>query len=139
MKSLLASLVLLTSLAAHADYTDWKYTRVVDGDTVEFEAKWLLPELGNKIKIRVYGVDTPEKPPRAQCDKEAQKALAASAFTKTFMTSAKSVSVQVKSWDKYGGRLLGNIVVDGKSLRDELIKNNLAREYYGDAKQSWCN
>jgi endonuclease YncB( thermonuclease family) len=139
MKLLLATLILLTSLTAQADYTDWKYTRVVDGDTVEFEAKWLLPELGSKIKIRVYGVDTPEKPPRAQCDKEAQKALAASAFTKTFMINAKSVTVQVKSWDKYGGRLLGNVIVDGKDLRNELIKNNLAREYYGDAKQSWCN
>jgi len=25
------------------------------------------------------------------------------------------------------------------SLRDLLIKNSFAREYYGDAKQSWCN
>jgi endonuclease YncB( thermonuclease family) len=29
--------------------------------------------------------------------------------------------------------------VDGRSLRAELIKNGFAREYYGEAKQSWCN
>jgi len=25
------------------------------------------------------------------------------------------------------------------SLRAELIRNGFAREYYGEAKQSWCN
>lgn len=139
MKKIITIIALLiTSFAANADY-NWKFLRVVDGDTVEFEAKWLIPELGDKIKIRVYGVDTPEKAPRALCEKEAGKALSATQFTKDFMSKGKNITVQVKSWDKYGGRVLGNVVVDGKSLRDELIKNNLAREYYGDAKQSWCN
>lgn len=138
MKKYLLITLLLMSAQVHADY-NWKFLRVVDGDTVEFEAKWLVPELGDKIKIRVYGVDTPEKAPRALCEKEASKALLATQFTKDFMSKGKAVTVQVKSWDKYGGRLIGNVVVDGKSLRDELIKNNLAREYYGDAKQSWCN
>ena len=41
--------------------------------------------------------------------------------------------------DKFGGRVLGDIVLDGVSLRSELIRNDFAREYYGDAKQSWCN
>jgi endonuclease YncB( thermonuclease family) len=34
---------------------------------------------------------------------------------------------------------LGDILLDGKSLRQMLIQNGFAREYYGEAKQSWCN
>ena len=31
------------------------------------------------------------------------------------------------------------VLVDGRSVRAGLIQNGFAREYYGDAKQSWCN
>ena len=37
------------------------------------------------------------------------------------------------------GRVLGDIILDGQSLRALLIQNGYAREYYGEAKQSWCN
>jgi hypothetical protein len=30
------------------------------------------------------------------------------------------------------------MILDGVSLRAELIRNGFAREYYGDVKQSWC-
>jgi endonuclease YncB( thermonuclease family) len=43
------------------------------------------------------------------------------------------------TWDKFGGRVLGDVLVDGKSLRVALIQNGYAREYYGLAKESWCN
>lgn len=132
------SVLLLFPLFARADY-EWKNPRVVDGDTVEFEVSWLPPELGNKIKVRVLGVDTPEKPPRAQCQQEADKALKATAFTKGLISNSKNVKVTLKSWDKYGGRVLGDVIIDNKSLRQQLISNNHAREYYGEAKQSWCN
>jgi endonuclease YncB( thermonuclease family) len=42
-------------------------------------------------------------------------------------------------WDKYGGRVLGDVILDGKSLREMLIEKGYAREYYGEAKTSWCN
>jgi hypothetical protein len=36
--------------------------------------------------------------------------------------------------------MLGDIILDNNvSLRALLIKNGFAREYYGEAKQSWCN
>lgn len=131
-------LTLLLPLTANAGY-NWKILRAVDGDTVEVQVNWLPPELGDKIKIRVLGVDTPEKAPRAQCDKEAVKAKAASEFTKGLIANAKSSSIQIKEWDKYGGRVLGDVILDGKSLKSELIAKGHAREYNGEAKQSWCN
>jgi endonuclease YncB( thermonuclease family) len=37
-------------------------------------------------------------------------------------------------WDKYGGRVLGDVILNGQSLRQMLIVNGYAREYYGEAK-----
>jgi endonuclease YncB( thermonuclease family) len=45
----------------------------------------------------------------------------------------------LREWDKYGGRVIGDIMVDGASLRTMLIREGLAREYFGEAKTSWCN
>jgi micrococcal nuclease len=139
MKVLFAALALSFTATVAANPYDWKVTRAVDGDTVEIQVNWLPKELGDKLKIRVFGVDTPEKGFRAKCESEAKRGLAASEFTKNLLTTGKKVQVEIKEWDKFGGRVLGDIIVDGKSLRAELIKNGFAREYFGDAKQSWCN
>lgn len=135
---ILATLLLVPSLAIANPY-DWKVTRVLDGDTVEFEAKFLPIELGDKLKIRVLGVDTPEKAPRAKCDKEAQAGQAATDFTKKIIANGKKIQIEIKEWDKFGGRVLGDVIVDGSKVSEMLIKNNLARPYFGEAKQSWCN
>jgi len=45
----------------------------------------------------------------------------------------------IMDWDKYGGRVLGDVILNGQSLRAMLIQNGFAREYYGEAKTSWCN
>jgi len=87
----------------------------------------------------VYGVDTPEKGHRAQCPQENTKGLAATEFTKTTIANGKKIQVAIATWDKFGGRVLGDVLIDGKSLRVALIKNGYAREYYGLAKESWCN
>ena len=118
---------------------DYIITRVIDGDTVEFEAKFLPPPLKQVLSIRVYGVDTPEKGFRAKCAEEASKGDAATKYTKELVANGKHNSITIMDWDKYGGRVLGDVIIDGKSLRESLIKSGYAREYFGDAKQSWCN
>lgn len=119
---------------------DWKINRVVDGDTVEITTAWTPDPLPKKMSIRVYGVDTPEKGFRAKCPSEDQRGQAASAFTKKSISNSKTARVCVMDWDKYGGRMLGDIILDNNtSLRASLIKNGFAREYFGEAKQSWCN
>jgi len=123
-------------LLADTQY-NWKVNRAIDGDTVEIEVNFLPPELGNKLKLRVYGVDTPEKGFRARNIYEKNLGEKASYFTKSLLENSKNVTVTIKSWDKYGGRVLGDVIIDGKSLREELIKNGYAREYFGDAKMSW--
>ena len=118
---------------------DAKIIRVTDGDTVVIAAPYLPAPIKPEIAVRVFGVDTPEKGFRGQCDSEKQRGEAASVFTKNAIASTQKHQVMLYGWDKFGGRVLGDIILNGVSLRAELIKNGFAREYYGDAKQSWCN
>ena len=121
---------------------DAQILRVTDGDTVVISAPFLPAPFKPELAIRVYGVDTPEKGFRAQCPSEAQRGDAASAFTKKAIESAAAgggkFQVTMYGWDKFGGRVLGDILINGQSLRAALIANGFAREYYGEAKQSWC-
>lgn len=114
-------------------------TRVIDGDTVGIQATWLPLPLKPELSIRVFGVDTPEKGFRAQCPSEAARGEAATAFTKAQINAATKRQIVLMGWDKYGGRVLGDVLLNGQSLRGMLLANGFAREYYGDAKQSWCN
>lgn len=134
--SLLSATLVGVSFPALAD--TYKVTRVIDGDTVEIAVGFLPEPLPPKLSVRILGVDTPEKAPRAKCEAEAEKAKQASAFTKAAVTNAREVEVQLEEWDKYGGRVLGHIILDGQSLSDMLIHVGLARPYQGEAKSSWC-
>ena len=118
---------------------DAKILRVTDGDTVVISAPFLPAPFKPELAIRVYGVDTPEKGHRAMCPSEAQRGEAASAFTKNAIAQGGKFQVTMYGWDKFGGRVLGDILINGQSLRAGLIANGFAREYFGDAKQSWCN
>lgn len=118
---------------------DANITRVIDGDTVAFEAAWLPAPLKKELSVRIFGVDTPEKGHRAQCPQENAKGQAATKFTKGAIAASQSRQVIIMDWDKYGGRVLGDVILNGQSLRMLLITNGYAREYYGDAKLSWCN
>jgi endonuclease YncB( thermonuclease family) len=138
MKLTLLLALLLATTVTTANAQNYPITRVIDGDTVAFEAKFLPKPLKPELLLRVYGVDTPEKGYRAECSREDLKSQEATIFTTSFIKTAKNVSINIQEWDKYGGRVLGDIVADGKSLRHALLENNLAREYYGDKKESWC-
>ena len=144
MKQLFAVLLLLPALAfaqkmpKNSATYDAQILSVTDGDTVVISAPFLPAPLKPQLAVRVFGVDTPEKGHRAQCASEAQRGEQASAFTKNAVAKSVKRQVVLYGWDKFGGRVLGDIVLDGQSLRAMLIANGFAREYYGDAKQSWC-
>jgi len=139
MKLIFAVFIILFAfnVQAHNQFKN-KITRVVDGDTVEFETNWLPPELGDKLKLRIWGIDTPEKGWRGQCDKEKELGQQATDYVTDLVAKADKLEIQLKSWDKFGGRVLGDLLIDDRSLRDLLIEMNLGREYYGDKKKSWC-
>jgi endonuclease YncB( thermonuclease family) len=117
---------------------DAQVLRVSDGDTIVIAATFLPAPLKPELAVRIYGVDTPEKGHRAQCPQEDQRAQMASKWTTQLISQGGKIQVTLYAWDKFGGRVLGDILVNGQSVRAGLIANGLAREYYGDAKQSWC-
>lgn len=140
---LLAAVLSLPALAQRmpknfATY-DAQIVRVTDGDTVVIAAPFLPAPLKPELAVRIFGVDTPEKGHRAQCPQEAQRSEVASNWTKQLIAQGGRIQVTIYAWDKFGGRILGDIIVNGQSVRAGLIANGLAREYYGDAKISWCN
>lgn len=143
MKKLLAVLLLVPTLAL-AQKTpqgvmyDAQIIRVNDGDTVVISAPFLPAPLKPELAVRVFGVDTPEKGFRAQCPAEDARGQAATQFTKKLVTTSQKHQVVLYGWDKFGGRVLGDMILNGQSLRTQLIQNGFAREYYGEAKQSWC-
>lgn len=118
---------------------DAQILRVSDGDTVVIAAPFLPKPLKPELAVRIYGVDTPEKGFRAKCPQEDERGKQATKFTTAAVAKSSKRQVVLYDWDKFGGRVLGDIILDGQSLRAQLIQNGLAREYFGDAKQSWCN
>ena len=143
-KLLLTLLIAAAAIPALAQKTpkgatyDAQIIRVNDGDTVVIAAPFLPAPLKPELAVRVFGVDTPEKGFRAQCPSEDQRGQAATAFTKNAVATTQKHQVILYGWDKFGGRVLGDLILNGVSLRAELIRNGFAREYYGEAKQSWC-
>jgi endonuclease YncB( thermonuclease family) len=145
MKKILVSLILaLTASVSLAQKQpqgvtyDAQIVRVNDGDTVVIAAPFLPAPLKQELAVRIYGVDTPEKGFRAKCASEDQRGQAATAFTKNAVAQSQKRQVVLYDWDKFGGRVLGDIILNGQSLRAMLIQNGFAREYFGEAKQSWC-
>jgi len=120
---------------------NWKVIRVVDGDTMEIANEFLPQEL--KLFVRVKGVDTPEKAPRAKCEKENILAQKASNYTKNLIEKAQKnhqkITFSEIKWDKYGGRIVAKVMINENDLGLELIKRGLARIYNGEKKKTWCN
>lgn len=89
-------------------------TRVVDGDTIH---------LSNGRKIRMVGVNTPEK--------GVDGCQASKKFVEKLCLN-KQVGINIddkKYYDKYG-RTLAVVIVDGKNLNEMLLKEGLAEVMY---------
>ena len=116
--------------------------KVIDGDTIE-----LMVDLGfsvhHKIRVRLYGVNTPES--RTKDLKEKELGLKAKQFTQDWLTTHKWVFVNTipDKNDKYG-RVLARIFSSDKieepttaCLNLDIIQSGLAREYYGVGDKTW--
>lgn len=130
-------ILLFISFPACAEEYRWKVKGIADGDTINIEIKKFPKEL--PLKVRLYGVDTPEYGWRAKCDSERELAQKAKEFTSKAINEAKKIYFTDIEWDKYGGRIIAKTFVDGQDLSQLLIDNNLARPYFGGKKSGWCN
>ena len=164
MKRYFILFAMLATIPASAQNTSRKkygfpvrVTEVYDGDTFTFDGSGWSPFPNLTWKVRVRGIDTPEK--RGKCAFE--KALARKAHQTTISLLNRSERLRRSSlpirerlsirgqgyivWlsavqhDKYGGRFDAVVTLsDGTSLGDHLIDAGLARPYFGGRKQGWC-
>ncbi len=114
-----------------------KVLKNYDGDTLTVNVPGVHPLLGDKVSVRVAGIDTPEVKGRGRCEKDA--ARAAKDLLASVLRGAKQVDLLNVRRDKYF-RILADVQVDGRQLKDVLLKNRLAVLYDGGTKQAanWC-
>jgi len=134
----LFALILLTPLSAQAGEYSWPVLSVLDGDSLKVNLPGLPDEL-NPITVRIRGIDAPEAGSKANCSFEADLAIRATELLEALLRGGTAVFSGV-SHDKYGGRILATVTVNGENVGDRLISAHLARAYEGrGARQSWCD
>lgn len=114
MKKLLVVLMLLASQSAVANTLLGRVVGVADGDTLT-----VLDEKNHQHKIRLSGIDAPEKSqPFGQRAKQSLSDLA----------YGRSVSVEWWKRDKYG-RIVGKVLKRGRDVNLEQIRRGFAWHY----------
>ncbi|QDP68085.1 MAG: hypothetical protein Unbinned5081contig1003_17 [Prokaryotic dsDNA virus sp.] len=114
-----------------------KYIKNYDGDTVTVDIPGVHILIGKNMKIRVSGIDTPEIRTKNTCEKE--KARAAKRLVQSILKNAKRIDLKNIKRGKYF-RIVADVIADGKSIKDILLKNKLGHEYGGGKKikKDWC-
>jgi micrococcal nuclease len=138
--TLLLLLCLLLHSPVHAksfgDYEGAVYVRNYDGDTITFNLPGLHPIIGEKINIRVNGIDTPEI--RGKCEKEKYDAKQAMEMVADILKDAEQITLKNMERGKYF-RIAADVIVDGESLADVLIDAGMAVRYDREKKtHKWC-
>lgn len=124
----------------YGDIKDVKYSRNYDGDTITFNIPNIHPIIGDKISVRVNGIDTPEI--RGKCKTEKILAKKAKEIVSTALKSAKKINLLNIKRGKYF-RIVADIEIEVRygfvSIKDLLIKSNFAVPYDGGTKtKNWC-
>lgn len=137
MKSLfLYLLLLLPSVSLAQDFKNVEYVRAYDGDTITVNIGCVPDIFGNKIGIRVNGIDTPEI--RGKCQKEKDIAYVARDFVRNILENSKKIDLVDPKRGKYF-RVVADVYADGVNISEELLKKGLAVSYYGGTKtKDWC-
>jgi micrococcal nuclease len=104
--------------------------QVIDGDTIYACGSGCYT-------VRIANIDTPEMPPKAKCQREAELALQVR-LTLALAIEGKTVELvtEKRLRDRYG-RLLARVYFDGKDMGEELVTAGMARPWTG-RRQPWC-
>ena len=101
-----------------------KVISIADGDTIS-----ILDSSNKQHKIRLYGIDSPEK---GQAFGKAAKKHT------SHLTYKKTANVTVYDTDRYG-RTFGVVQVDGVNVNESHIKAGLAWQYRKYCKAQFCD
>ena len=113
-----------------------KVINVYDGYTFRVNIDSLTPLVSKKIPIILNRINTPDI--QGKCQYEKDLALKARDFVRNKLDNAKEIKLTKLQRGKYF-RVVADVYVDGVSLEQELLENELAYKYSGGKKSSWCN
>jgi micrococcal nuclease len=115
-----------------------KFVKNYDADTITVDIPGVHPLIGDNISVRVSGIDAPEIKGHLPCEKEASRN--AKKLVENVLLNAHRIDLENVQKDKYF-RILADVMVDGKNLKDLLLKNRLAYQYEGGTKEkrNWCD
>jgi len=122
---LLAALAALSTVAVAAPSRSVAL-RVIDGDTFDFAGE----------RIRILDIDTPETHP-ARCAYEAELGARATERLRQLLAQPFELQANGRDEDRYG-RKLRVVLVRGRSVGDQLVREGLARRYEG-RRRPWCD
>jgi endonuclease YncB( thermonuclease family) len=153
MSRLIVFILFLLSINSYATdkYMILPIDEVHDGDTIKTHiSEYRLVSPLNQLSVRIKGIDTPEMPAdsyrttgllgRAKCVREAELALKAKAIVEGLKKEIDTkMYIYNPEWDKYGGRILARVTINGVDVGELLIKEGLAVIYNGEKKTTdWC-
>ena len=121
---------------ADVEMREYRDKLCYDGDTC-YVTMPALPKALSKMTVRILGIDTPEL--RGKCAKEKELAMKARIFANNTFREARVIEFKDLKWDKYGGRILSNVYLDGYLYADMIINEQLAVPYDGGKKEGWCD
>lgn len=110
-------------------------TSIFDGDSFRANIEGWPPIVGDRVPVRLMGIDTPEM--RGKCETEKTLVRQAKRHTVEMLRGAKKIELRGLKRGKYF-RLLAVVYVDGESLGDSLIQEGLAVVYSGGTRIDWC-
>ncbi|WP_430437926.1 thermonuclease family protein [Oceanibaculum nanhaiense] len=110
------------------------YLSAYDGDTVTVRA-WIWPGQSVETAVRVRGIDTPEI--RGECESE-KAAVAARDHARQLLQEAGEVALAQIAPDKYGGRVVATLLVDGEDFAELMLAAGHGRPYDGGRREGWC-
>jgi endonuclease YncB( thermonuclease family) len=121
-----------------------EFVRAKDGDTIVVDIPGVHSYFGSKADVRLFGIDTPESRSKDSC--EVRLSRIARKMVESNLKHAKRIDLKLIAnkngkmrKEKYG-RMLADVVYDGKSLTDSLLAQSLGVRYEGKkkAKTNWC-
>lgn len=129
--------IALAAVFGTEDSNRYEIIRVIDGDTVVFKADFLPDPLEKELSLRILGIDTPEDH-FAKCEKERALAKESTRYVEDLISKGNP-RIQIVDWDKFGGRVLGHLYIDGVSIANYLVDRGYAVVYNGSGeRKDWC-
>ena len=124
----LAAVLAAAATPARADPVDKAAITVVDGDSISVSGQ----------EWRLRGFDAAEIG-RAQCEAERRLGLLTQRRLEQLLAAASKVELEGGTEHDRYRRPLGDLVLDGRNVREVLLAEGWVRPYNGGPRKGWCS